>query len=130
MQRALSGRLRDSLSDEERGQLLESYVFHELLAHAADASVGGEFSYWRTVAGNEVDFIWQRGAKRVAIEVKATRRWRSEYDRGLLALADAKLSPTRRFGVYLGTEALARDFGKVLPLPMFLEQLADGSILG
>ncbi len=130
VQRAIAGRLRDTLGDEERGHLLETYVFHELQAHVAYASLGGELSYWRTSDGTEVDFVWQRGAKRVAIEVKASRRWRTEYDVGLLALEDAKLAPTRRVGVYLGSEKMRRGFGDVLPLSEFLRRLENGDILG
>ncbi|MBC7792226.1 MAG: ATP-binding protein [Clostridia bacterium] len=129
VQRAVAGRLRDTLGDEERGQLLETYVFHELQAHTAYASLGGEWSYWRTSDGVEVDFIWQRGPKRVAIEVKASRRWRPAFDRGLVALEDAKLAPSRRVGVYLGTEAIRRSFGVVLPIAQFLQHLKNGEIL-
>ncbi|MEZ0313119.1 MAG: ATP-binding protein [Myxococcota bacterium] len=130
VQRALAGRLRDSVGDEERGHLLETYVFHELRAHIAQASLGGELFYWRTADRNEVDFIWQRNTKRVAIEVKASRRWRNEDDRGLLALSDTKLAPSQRLGVYLGAQPLQRAFGRVLPMDDFLKALAGGGVLG
>ncbi|MBX7117326.1 MAG: DUF4143 domain-containing protein, partial [Myxococcaceae bacterium] len=76
--RSLSRKLREPLEQAERGHLLETYVLHELRAYDHDASLGGSLSYWRTPSGSEVDFIWSRGKKQVAIEVKASTRWRSE----------------------------------------------------
>jgi hypothetical protein len=85
--------------------------------------------YWRTPQGVEVDFVWRRGKQIVAIEVKASSRWRMEYDAGVSALGDA-LPAARKFGVYLGRVPLRRPWGEVLPLPEFLERLAQGRVIG
>lgn len=127
--RALQGRLRDAPTAEELGHLLETYLCHELRAHIEYAGTGGLLSYWRTPQGVEVDFIWSRGKYVVAVEVKATKRWRVEYDKALKALGDA-LPSARRFAVYLGDVPLKRAWGEVLPLPAFLERLTAGEIIG
>lgn len=127
--RALAGRLRDPLGDEERGALLETLVLHELRSRIAVANLGGEVRYWRTPAGVEVDFIWSSGGTAVALEVKASRRWRSEYSKALVGLLGAG-AVRSAFGVYLGTELL-RDRGVVvLPLPEFQRRLAAGKLIG
>lgn len=126
--RAIQGRLYDSIANEERGHLLETYLFHELLAYRSYQQCGGEFSYWRTSDQVEVDFIWERSKYRVAIEVKASDRWRSEYDQGLETLTTSKIEVSQAYGVYLGQEKLQKKWGLVLPLKEFLELLWKGEI--
>ena len=127
--RALAGRLREPLEREERGHLLETYVLHELRAFVEHAGIGGELAYWRTPSGTEVDFVWQRASKRVAIEAKATERWQSRHGAGLRQLASSA-TVRRAFAVYLGTHALKDDAVDVLPLQQFLDRLRKGKILG
>lgn len=66
---ALCGRLMPLEERDDLGPLLENWVFGELakVAHPLLDSVG----YWRTRSGAEVDFVWQRGGRVVALEVKA-----------------------------------------------------------
>lgn len=124
--RVLTGRLRESLTDAERGVLLETYVLHELRAWLARSDSGGSLAYWRTPAGAEVDFIWQRAERACGIEVKASRRWRPEYGMALKQLvADGVVQ--RAYGVYLGTDRLKDGPIDVLPVIEFLARLAkDG----
>jgi predicted AAA+ superfamily ATPase len=127
--RALAGRLREPVGDEERGALLETYLLHELRAHLNRTSCGGALAYWRTPSGSEVDFVWSRAATAVGIEVKASRRWRREDGAALAALgAEGRLR--RAFGVYLGDEALRVGPVRVLPLRTFLAALRDGDVVG
>jgi len=127
--RALSGRLRDSLADEERGRLLETYVLHELRAYIDRSGKGGELAYWRTPSGSEVDFIWTRGARSVGIEVKAATKWRREDGAALADLAESG-RVRRAFGVYHGDRALKIGSVLVLPVEEFLRRLAAGGVLG
>jgi len=70
----LDGGLRNSLIGnftcfarrEDRGKLLENYVFREL----RDAFGGWELKYWRTTGKAEVDFVLVRGETVVPVEVK------------------------------------------------------------
>ena len=128
--RAIQGRLRDRISDDERGHLLETYVFQELRAFISYSNEGGDLAFWRTANQVEVDFIWRRGKKQVAIEVKASTRWRPEWDMGMETLAASKHPSQSSYGVYLGKEKLRRPWGTVLPLADFLDALWSGKILG
>jgi uncharacterized protein len=127
--RALGKRLREPLDTTERGALLETLVFHELRAHVAYGGAGGEFSYWRTPSGSEVDFVWSRGRARVGIEVKTTARWRAEDARSLKDLHREGLL-SHCFGVYLGDRALQDGPVTVLPYLDFVRALAAGKVLG
>ncbi len=126
--RALLHRLRDSVELAERGPLLETIVLHELRAYVAIANVGGQFSYWRTTAGREVDFLWARGPTTVGIEVKAAREWKPDFG-GVLRelLSDGIIQ--RAFAVTLGTEVLRDGPLLVLPLREFMRRLHRGEIL-
>lgn len=126
--RGLAGRLREPPSDTERGPLLETLVLHELRAAIAYQNLGGNLSYWRTPSGTEVDFVWERGDKRIGIEVKASKRWRSEYGS---ALADLKKEGhiTAAFGVYAGSERQRERELTVLPFAEFTRDLTAGKVL-
>ncbi|MBL8898626.1 MAG: DUF4143 domain-containing protein [Planctomycetes bacterium] len=90
-------------------------------------AVGGELSYWRTPSGNEVDFLWTRGARAIGIEVKASPRWHPEHGAGLKALVEEKVVK-QGFGVYLGDLELRDGPLRVLPLRRFLALVAEGEI--
>jgi predicted AAA+ superfamily ATPase len=89
---------------------------------------GGGLSYYRTPSGSEVDFIWQRAARRIGIEVKASARWRPEFGRTLQELISEGVVGAG-VGVYLGDTILRDGALRVLPLREFLRQLAVGKIL-
>ena len=126
--RALAGRLREPVGQEERGHLLETFVLHELRAWIDRSGCGGRLAYWRTPSRSEVDFVWTRGPRAVGIEVKAGARWRREDGASLVELVAAgKLR--RGFGVYAGGETLRVGRVLVLPIEAFLERLAAGGVL-
>jgi predicted AAA+ superfamily ATPase len=127
--RALAGRLREPLSDQERGHLLETYVFHELRAYLNRSGCGGQLAYWRTPAGSEVDFVWTRAGKAVGVEVKGATRWRQGDGAALKQLA-AQQHVERAFGVYLGRESLRDGPALVSPVREFLQRLAAGRVIG
>jgi predicted AAA+ superfamily ATPase len=121
--------LREPLDGDERGRLLETWVFHELRAHVAYSGCGGELAYWRTPSGGEVDFVWSRGSVAVGIEVKASPRWRSEDGRSLKEMTRAGVVK-RCFAVYTGDRPLLDQELKVLPVADFLRALTEGGVIG
>lgn len=127
--RAVAGRLREPLDGLEVGGLFETLTFHELRAYQNRTAIGGDFSYWRTPSGSEVDFIWKQGKTLVAMEVKATEKWKSEYGKSLKELS-ASLGIKACFGVYLGKEKLKDGPLTIFPYAQFLKELSRGNILG
>jgi predicted AAA+ superfamily ATPase len=81
---------------EPEGAHLENVVLHDLLAWRDTTQERAEITYWRTTAGDEVDFVIEAGGKLLPVEVKATSRPR---------LSDAK--HLRTFRAEYGTSARA-----------------------
>lgn len=127
--RALAGRIRDPLTDLEVGKLLETFILHELRASGEYQNHGGDLSYWRSSGGLEVDFVWTRGDRAVAMEVKAATKWQRRDSRALQELA-ASGRVERCIGVYRGKQILQHGDTTVLPVESFLERLHGGEILG
>lgn len=113
---------------ESIGRLFEGWVAQLLRAYIDYRGLCDELAYWAPTEsrGTEVDFLLRRGRRFLAIEVKAARRWKPEFARGLRAVADLP-GLTRRLVVYLGAERLRPEKGiEVLPLATFLDELAAG----
>jgi hypothetical protein len=75
----------------------------------------------------------QRGAPRIGRrgrrpEVKASTRWRPEFNRGLADLHAAGVIGAA-WGVYLGSQPLKVGPIRVLPLQAFLQELSAGRVL-
>jgi uncharacterized protein len=83
------------------GAHLENLVLGDLLAwRDSRPSERPEVYYWRTATGEEVDFVVERGADLVAVEVKATTRPRAS-DAAHLALFRREAGPAVRGGLLL-----------------------------
>jgi predicted AAA+ superfamily ATPase len=128
--RALQGLARDQPRDYEKGALLETLLLHELRAAISYRNCGGELYHWRTAGGSEIDFIWQRGAQAVGIEVKNSSTWRPEFGKAVRGLLkEQKLS--RGFVVYRGKNPTFDDGVEGLPVESFLTRLWSGeNIIG
>jgi len=71
------------------GQLLESFVFHELRAQASWRDEDCRLAHFRDKDGGEVDFVVEQGRKVVGIEVKAGATVTGSDFNGLRKLAAA-----------------------------------------
>ncbi len=73
---------------EPRGAHLENLVLVDLLAWRDVQARRPEILYWRTAAGQEVDFVIEGGKRLVPLEVKAAARVLPADARGLEAFLD------------------------------------------
>ena len=112
----------EPLGDAEAGALLEGFVLNELRAAIAYQGLGGEIFYWSTPGGKEIDFIWVKGARRVAVEVKNSRTWRGEYAATLREFLDAG-HIDRGFVVYRGKDRYRSGGVEGVPVEDFLPLL-------
>ncbi len=113
--RAIHGVADQPLTDAEAGPLLEGFILHELRAAIAYQGLGGEIFYWSTPGSKEIDFVWVKGSTRVAIEVKNSRTWRSQYANTLNEFLQQKRL-TRGIVVYRGRDQFRS--GKVDGIPV------------
>jgi len=125
--RALTERLGNVIAPEEKGVLVETLAFHELKCALEYHRVGGSLSYWRTHDGVEVDFVWQKGERTLAIEVKSSDSWKGSFGKGLMTFQELNRKKTICIGVYLGTKRLKEKFGVVYPFAEFAALLQNGN---
>ena len=125
--RAIKGDLRQPVSDYEKGFLLETLMLHEMRAAISYLQLGGEIFHWRTSAGSEIDFIYQRGTFSVGIEVKASQKWRPEYGKSLKGLlSEQKIA--RGIVLYDGEYRTLSNGVEGIPFKEFLKDLWEGAI--
>jgi predicted AAA+ superfamily ATPase len=120
--RTLQNLVHDPLESSDRGILLETYFLDELKSFNKYKKVGGEFHYWGTQTGQEVDFIFSRGRKNIGFEIKSNRQLKSEYSKTLKQLLEAK-KLSRAFGIYCGKEILNDSGIMVYPIDVFPKEL-------
>lgn len=111
---------------EERGALFEGWVAALLQAYRAYRGLFDDWNYWAPTeaAALEVDFLLWRDDQCVALEVKAGRRFRPDWVKGLDAFAAAYRGThaPRRIVVYRGSDRLRTPNGvDVLPVRAFLD---------
>jgi predicted AAA+ superfamily ATPase len=118
------------LAVEERGALLEGWVFTLLRAHNVNGALFDEAAYWSPAQAldTEVDFVLRRGRHLLAIEVKHQPRFAPPLVRGLRAAADLP-GVVRRVLVYRGRQSLKTEDGiDVWPVERLAEAVAQGSL--
>jgi uncharacterized protein len=64
--------LDDLLKAREYGAYFETFIYHHLRVLARLMTPAGRLYFWRTIEGNEVDFVLEHGRRLLAIEVKLT----------------------------------------------------------
>ena len=82
------------------GQLFETFVCTELLAHVETASAATGLFHYRNRDGREIDFLLERRGRVVGIEVKAATSVGRDDAKHLLWLRD-RLSETFHYGAVL-----------------------------
>ncbi|MCK5805471.1 MAG: ATP-binding protein [Lentisphaeria bacterium] len=115
-------------SDEIGGAALEGLVAQHLRAWIAYSRKDHKLHYWRTKAGNEVDFVIYGSDCFAAVEVKAARRVERRDLRGLRAFLD-DYPESDAILLYGGKERLRINGILCLPCEQFLRDLAPASEL-
>jgi uncharacterized protein len=113
--------------EEIDGAAIETLVAQELRAINEAFQLGYQLSFWRTRAGQEVDFVLYGERGLVAIEVKRSSHYR-EQDLGALRVFGQDYPMARRFLFYGGDREYELDGIRVLPLARALPDLP--TILG
>lgn len=107
----------------EFGELLETFLFHELRAYC-DYQGDLPLNYWRSKSGFEVDFILNSNT---AIEVKASKTVSAQDLKGLKMLREeGRLK--KYILVSLEKEPRRVDGIQILPLSLFLDKLWSSAL--
>jgi predicted AAA+ superfamily ATPase len=117
------------LAGKDAGNLFEGFIYHELRAYLSYTNSRREFSYLRTYAGIEVDFVLDNGD--LLIETKISDKIRKDDLRGLNYFAK-DFSQARKILVCM--EATRRNITQnqvtieIYPYQEFLKELWAGSL--
>ena len=109
---------------EERGALLEGWVFSLFRAHNEHQHLFDDIGYWAPAESRtEVDFVLTRDGAHIAVEVKSANRYNTAMLKGLRNLEDLT-GLCRRILIYGGDRAFCTDDGiEVWPLSDFHQAL-------
>lgn len=127
--RALSARLPYRPTQEEMGAIFETYLLHELRAFLSYTERAYPLYFFRTHDDVEVDLLFESADGMIAVELKASRTWRGEFNKGFRRIA-SELDDVRCIGVYAGERKLVHDGVTVYPYGQFLEELWSEQLFG
>lgn len=95
--------------NEHLGNLVETFVYTELIKHQSNANENIEIYHFRDTAQKEVDFVLESSlGDIVAIEIKSSSTIKSEYFKGLVTLAKTMIDKNFKGIIFYGGD-------KVLP---------------
>lgn len=137
--RAAAGLIREPLEEDgmARGFALETLVLNELRIRNETSRHERKISFYGVPGSEEIDFIVEtrkktidRPGRFVTIEVKASKRWRSEFEAPSRSLqARSAKSCEAMLGVYLGKDELSSNGFRVLPVQKFADLLQTGKLI-
>ncbi len=107
------------------GAALEGLVFQHLRAWISYSGDKHTLSYWRTRAGNEVDFVVYGKDGMHAIEVKNSKRIRPEDFSGLMAIGE-EYPIAKRYLLHRGPDSYVHEGIRCIPCGKFLAELRPG----
>ena len=114
---------------EERGSLLEGWVFGQLRVQDQHSRLYDSIAYWAPAQSQtEVDFLLTLDNSHLAIEVKSASHYHRSMLKGLRAIAALK-GVVRRILVYRGQRIFHTEDGiEVWPLERFHRALGEGDL--
>lgn len=105
------------LLELEGGRLFENWVGHELLARMAILGRGHALTFWRTVSGAEVDYVFETPREDIPIKVKWTKSPRPQDARHIETFLDLYKSRARRGFVICRCSTPQQLTDRVIALP-------------
>ena len=70
---------QDLLNSSKKGEVIETFIYNELLKHIGYSSIMPNIYHYRTNDKKEIDFIIEKGDKIFAIEVKSSHTIKMDY---------------------------------------------------
>lgn len=111
--------MEDLLKAREYGAYFETFVYHHLRILARLMTPSGRLYFWRTLDGNEVDFVLEYGRRLLAIEVKLTDNFGYRDTAGLRLFLEKHPKTAGGLLIYGGREIKRMD-EKIVAIPWSL----------
>jgi len=99
----------DLLNSRHKGEVIETFVFSELLKHLGYSDSQPQFYHYRTTDKKEIDFILEKQDQIIAIEVKSSQSVKGSEFRHIAELQ--KKSKKRVLGIVLYAGENVLSFG-------------------
>jgi predicted AAA+ superfamily ATPase len=128
--RAMTGRLPYPPTQEELGPLFENLILNEIAAYLDYNNLRYPPFFWRNYDGTEVDFLCEIANGFVALEIKVSREWKRQFNRGLERVREEFApAPVKTFGIFRGSRKAEFNGITVYPVEEFLRLLWQGEII-
>lgn len=111
--------LDDLLKAREYGAYFETFIYHHLRILARLMTPSGRLHFWRTLEGNEVDFVLEYGRRLLAVEVKLTDNLGYRETAGLRLFLENHPKASGGLVVYGGRQIKRMD-EKIVAIPWSL----------
>ena len=97
----------DLLNSRHKGEVVETFVFSELLKHVGYSDAQPQFFHYRTTDKKEIDFILEKQNQIVAIEVKSSQSVKGSEFRHIADLQAKSKKPVLGIVLYTGENILS-----------------------
>lgn len=111
--------LDDLLKAREYGAYFETFIYHHLRILARLMTPSGRLHFWRTLEGNEVDFVLEYGRRLLGVEVKLTDNLGYRETAGLRLFLENHPKASGGLVVYGGRQIKRMD-EKIVAIPWSL----------
>lgn len=108
--------LEDLLKAREYGAYFETFIYHHLRILARLMTPSARLYFWRTLEGNEVDFVLEYGRRLLAVEVKRTDNLGYRDTGGLRLFLEQNPKTSAGLIIYGGWEVKRLD-EKIVAIP-------------
>jgi len=98
-----------------KGNLFESFIISEIVKHRYNQGLDSNIYFWKDKTGHEIDCLFERGNRLIAIEIKAGKTPAEDYFKNLSywnKLSEGEVQDT--FVVYGGEHSQKRSRGNIL----------------
>ena len=97
----------DLLNSRHKGEVVETFVFSELLKHIGYSDSQPQFYHYRTTDKKEIDFILEKPNQIIAIEVKSSQSVKGSEFRHITDLQAKSKKPVLGIVLYAGENILS-----------------------
>lgn len=94
-------------SSRHKGDVIETFVFSELLKHISYSELQPKLYHYRTTDKKEIDFIVEKHDQIIAIEVKSSQGIKQSAFRHITGLQDKSNKPVLGIVLYTGDKVLS-----------------------
>lgn len=122
---AILNRQDDHFSQEEQGLLFEQWFIQQIIAYQNYTNQNWKLSYYRDDLKNEIDLLIETPKKIYAIEVKSSKKIKSDFLKSLNFFETVSKMPTKSYIVFQGSHNEKWESVEAVPYQEFLKNISS-----